>query len=326
MISIRRTKSSGAITFVPATAADEREAAERAALQRATGGQYQIVRAIGRGGMGAVYLARDRALHRVVAIKLLLDTEGDHQARERFRREARLGAQLNHPNVVPLYAFGETPELLYMVMQYVHGESLADRLRRVGRLDPEETRRLLAALALTLEHAHAHGVVHRDLKPENILIERDTGRPMLVDFGVALLRTWDTTGGTRRAAGTLHYMAPEQLLGDPDLDGRSDLYALGALGYLMLTGATPFAGPSGQLVASRVLTMRPPPLAERAPWVPAELARTITRCLEKRPELRWRHARDLHDALVGIRLHRGQRMWQRLMAAVSQGVGAIFAL
>jgi serine/threonine-protein kinase len=325
MISIKRVQTSGTANFVSGVGLSEREAAERSALQRATEGQYQIVRAIGRGGMGAVYLARDRALHRVVAIKLLLVAEADHAARERFRREARLGAQLNHPNVVPLYAFAETPELLYMVMQYVHGESLGERLRRVGRLDAEETRRLLAALALTLEYAHAHGVVHRDLKPENILLERDTGRPMLMDFGVALLRTWDTTGGTRQAAGTPHFMAPEQLLGDPDLDGRSDLYALGALGYLMLTGSTPFAGPSGQLVASRVLTMLPPPLAERAPWVPADLARTITRCLEKRPEERWRHARDLHDALMGVGRRRS-RVWRRLTAAIGQAAAGIFAL
>ncbi|HEX5831170.1 MAG TPA: serine/threonine-protein kinase [Gemmatimonadaceae bacterium] len=307
-LASRALRPAAAEPFVP-TGDAARERIERDAIGRALGAQYQLVRLLGRGGMGAVYLARDRVLHRVVAIKVLLAGVDAHDARERFRREARLAAQLAHPNVVPLYAFGETPELQYMVMQYVHGESLAERLRREGRLDAREVRRLLATLALTLEHAHRHGIVHRDLKPENILLERDGDRPMLVDFGVAILRSWDTTGGSRNAAGTPRFMSPEQLRGDPDLDGRSDLYALGVLGYLMLASEPPF---SGRLLAAQHLAMAVPSLAERAPWAPADLVLAIERCLAKEPAERWGRARDLHDALTA----RG--FWRRAMRLLAR--------
>ena len=164
--------------------------------------EFQIVRLLGRGAMGSVYLARDLALHRVVAIKVLRwDLAASVDDTERFRREARTTGQLSHPSIVPLHSFGESPNLMYMVMRYVPGESLGARIRRLGKLSPEETRRILAELALTLEYAHREGIVHRDLKPENILLEisGESIRPMVADFGVAMRRSYDPPPGAAQA-------------------------------------------------------------------------------------------------------------------------------
>jgi serine/threonine-protein kinase len=300
-------------------------------VARELGGRYQVVRPLGRGGMGAVYLARDLALHRVVAIKVLLrEMRGRPDACERFRREARLAAQLSHPNIIPLHDFGETPELMYMVMPYVHGESLAERVRRLGRLSPEETRRILAELAGALDHAHARGVVHRDLKPENIVLEGESGRPMLADFGVARRGSWDIDPEeARHAFGTPHFMSPEQVTGEPDIDGRSDLYALGVLGYLLLSGRLPFDGASFGEVTAKHLVERPEPLLGAAPNAPDDLIATIERCLAKEPSARWRRAGDLRAALTAPRARR--RAWPRLAAlaallvVVARVVGELLA-
>src|SRR4051812_8064681 len=156
------------------------------------GGQYQVVRELGKGAMGVVFLARDIALHRLVAIKVLRqEMTGHPEHHERFRREARMTARLSHLNIVPVYTFGEIGDFVFIIMKYVHGESLAARLRRDGSIPGGECRRLLGELAQALDYAHREGVVHRDLKAENILIERGTGRAMLTDFGVALLRSLD---------------------------------------------------------------------------------------------------------------------------------------
>jgi serine/threonine-protein kinase len=267
---------------------------EHALLERELGAQYQVVRLLGRGGMGAVYLARDIALHRVVALKVLAaDTRSSEEGRERFRREARMAAQLTHPNIVPVYTFGETESLSYIVMQYVEGESLGDRLRRERRLCADETRRILVELATALDYAHSEGVVHRDLKPENVLLER-TGRVMLADFSVAMRPSWEPQPGEmRRAFGTPHFMSPEQAAGELDIDGRSDLYGLGVLGYLMLTGSLPVRGRSFAEIAAGHMTGRVPRLHGAVPGIPRDLAVAIERCLAKSSSGRWRHARDL---------------------------------
>ena len=189
---------------------------EREQIATHLGTQYQIVRELGRGGMGIVFLARDIALHRLVAIKVLRQefaTSEEH--RERFRREARMTARLSHANIVPVHTFGEAGELVYIVMKYVHGESLGERLRAQRVLPTEDARRILHELALALDYAHREGVVHRDLKAENILLDRSTGRPMLTDFGVALQRSLDPVRAeVSRAFGTPHYMSPEQAAGE----------------------------------------------------------------------------------------------------------------
>ncbi len=184
----------------------------RAALERALGAHYEIVRLLGRGGMGAVYLARERALERTVAIKVLPpEVAVSAEAQERFRREARTAAKLTHPNIVPLHTFGEVEGMMYFVMGYVRGESLADRMRRYEKLPPDDARRILSAIADALDYAHRQGVVHRDIKPDNILLEQESGRPMLTDFGIAkAAASGETLTELGTAIGTPHYMSPEQ--------------------------------------------------------------------------------------------------------------------
>jgi eukaryotic-like serine/threonine-protein kinase len=294
---------------------------ERQMLQAQLGDDYQVVRELGRGGMGVIFLARDVALHRLVAIKVLRhEFAHSEEHRERFRREARVAARLTHPNVVAVHTYGETPDLVYLVMRYVHGESLGVRLRREGRIKPEVARRLLGELALVLEHAHGEGIVHRDLKPENILLERGTDRPLLTDFGVALIRSADPSPDeVRRAFGTPQYMSPEQAAGEVDLDGRSDIYSLGVLAYAMLTGDVPFDGPSFGAIAAQHIATPHEPLADNAPEVPRALAEVVEWCLEKERSARWQSARELHDALQAC--EGGSRGWIRRSAAVLRGLG-----
>ena len=280
---------------------------ERERISEHLNGQYQIVREIGRGGMGVVFLARDIALHRLVAIKVLRhEFAGSDEHRERFRREARMTARLSHPNIVPVHTFGEQDDLVFIVMKYVHGESLAERMRRDGAIDPEEARRILGELALALDSAHRAGVVHRDLKPENILIEHETLRPMLTDFGVALLRSLDPVrSDASRAFGTPHYMSPEQAAGELDIDGRSDIYSLGVLGYQMLSGALPFDGSTFETLAAKHIAEDHTPLGDLAPDAPGSLVVAIERCLQKDRRDRWRHAHELAEGLV----RRARRRW-----------------
>jgi len=257
--------------------------------------------------MGVVFLARDVKLHRLVAIKVLRQelTQIEEQ-RERFRREARVTAQLHHEGIVAVHGFGEADDLVYIVMEYVRGVALGDRLSQVGKMEPNETRAILSQLARTLEHAHAHGIVHRDLKPENILIEHPSegGRARLTDFGVALSRSSDPLpSDVARAFGTPHFMSPEQAAGELDLDGRSDVYSLGVLGYLMLTGKPPFTGPHFAAIASKHISEAPLPVSSLVPSVPRDLSAAIDRCLEKAPDRRWRRSSDLATALEGSNNH-----------------------
>jgi serine/threonine protein kinase len=275
------------------------------------GGQFQVVRELGRGGMGVVFLARDIALHRLVAIKVLrAEFTSNTEHRERFRREARMTARLSHPNIVPVHSFGEIGDLVYIVMKYVHGESLAERLRRDEALPAAEAQRILRDLALALDSAHRDGVIHRDLKAENILIERGTGRAMLTDFGVALLRSLDPVrADAAHAFGTPHYMSPEQAAGELDLDGRSDLYSLGVLGYYMVSGSLPFHGETFEMLAARHIAESASPLATVAPTAPATLASAVDRCLAKHRDARWRTGRELADALAAPKRRRWRGPW-----------------
>ena len=299
--------------------------ADRASLRDvfaadALGAQYQLVRELGRGGMGIVVLARDLALHRVVAIKLMRrELAAMTEERTRFQREARLMARLTHPGIMPVHAFGEVTvgadRIPYFVMRYVDGESLAERLRRDGALGAGDVRRILGELALTLDYAHHEGVVHRDLKPENVLLER-TGRVILTDFGVAALPSYDAQPMPGFSAGTPQYMSPEQLGGEHAIDGRSDLYALGVLGFTLLTGHPPFGGRTLRELSARHLLQRVPELARLAPRAPAALVAAIERCLAKDPEARWSSGRELHEAL-----ERGTGLdWKRWTKALRAAV------
>jgi serine/threonine-protein kinase len=267
---------------------------------------YQIVREIGRGGMGVVFLARDIALHRLVAIKVLrYEFASSHEHRERFRREARMTARLNHPNIVPVHTFGEMDDFVFIVMKYVHGQSLAERMRRSGTLAPAEVQRILRDLAVALDSAHRDGVVHRDLKAENILLEGGNGRAMVTDFGVALLRSLDPVRADSSCAfGTPHYMSPEQASGELDIDGRSDLYSLGVLGYYMLTGKLPFDAPSFEALAAKHIAEEHVALATLAPAAPEALCELIERCLKKERVDRHRTGIELATDLDAVHINR----------------------
>lgn len=249
--------------------------------------------------MGAVYLAREPSLDRAVAIKVLPPEASDSSGRERFRREARIAAKLTHPNIVPLHTFGEADGMMYFVMGYVQGESLADRLRRDGQLSPDEARRLLAQIADALGYAHGQGIVHRDIKPDNILLDDSSGKPMLTDFGVAKASVGgETLTAVGTALGTPHYMSPEQASGERDLDGRSDLYSLGVMGYQMLTGQLPFEGESFREIIVQHMTKEPTPIKSVAPGVPDDVALTLDRCLAKDAEDRWPDAATFKTQLA----------------------------
>ena len=276
------------------------EAMLRAGIEQTLGDRYEIIRPLGSGGMGAVFLARERALDRLVAIKVLRpDLAEAAEGRERFRREARIAANLSHPGILPLHTFGESGGIWYFVMGYLRGQSLADRLRLEGRLSAADARRILAELADALDWAHRHGVVHRDIKPSNILLDDESGRAILADFGISKL-----TGGsdsltiTGLVVGSPQYMSPEQAIASGDVDERSDLYSLGAVGYTALAGREPFAGASANELMLRRLTQDPTPLTAVAPEVPADMASVVMRCLARDPALRWPTAHELRDAIV----------------------------
>jgi serine/threonine protein kinase len=272
----------------------------RRSLEKALGGQHTILRLLGRGGMGAVYLARDTALERLVAIKvLLLDRGEDAASRERFRREARTAARLTHPNIVPLHGFGEADGMLYLVMGYVQGEPLSARMRQGARLGLTEARRIGAEIADALDHAHGRGVVHRDVKPDNILIDDETGRAMLADFGIAkALGAGAAVTQAGGVIGTPAYMSPEQAAGREELDGRSDLYSLGVVLYGLVAGRLPFEGKDGGDLLVKHLTQEPPALKSARADVPDDLAAAVMRCLAKDPEARFPDARRLREAIA----------------------------
>ena len=278
-------------------------------IERELDDRYQVVRALGRGAFGTVYLARERLLHRLVAIKALHpDRAWSEEERTRLLREARTIAQLSHPAIVPLLSYGETASTVYMVMPYVSGETLSERLRREGgRLHYHEVRRLLIEIADALAYAHSEGVLHRDLKPENILLERAGAldddlppRVRLIDFGVAAFPTRDRgmSAGAEETWGTPHFMAPEQAFGEPELDPRSELYSLGVLGFLLLGGRLPFEATSPTERITQQRAGPAIPLSVAAPGAPRDLVAAIERCLEYEPQKRWKRARELRDALA----------------------------
>lgn len=278
----------------PYSAGGERDIALQSALEVALGQQYEIIRPLGHGGMGAVYLARERALERLVAIKVLRPDLADApDGRQRFRREARIVAQLSHPGILPLHTFGTVGELWYFVMGYVRGVSLAERLRVEGRLPVDEAHRILIELAEALDCAHRNGVVHRDIKPANILIDEESGRAVLADFGIARVDGADDgLTATGLVIGTPDYMSPEQATGTRDVDERSDIYSLGVVGCAMLAGREAVAD-----AAARVSRLLSPTQVTSSP-IPADLAAVVVRCLERDPSARWPSAHALKEALV----------------------------
>jgi serine/threonine-protein kinase len=249
-------------------------------LQQAVIGRYSLERELGRGGMGIVFLSRDVALDRLVAIKLLPPAlAGRPGLRERFLREARTAAKLSQPNIVPIHSVEEAGDLVFFVMGYVEGETLGERLRTKGPLTPNEAARMLQEVSWALGYAHGRGVVHRDIKPDNIMLERGSGRAIVMDFGIAAAVS-DAAGG--EVLGTAQYISPEQANGDP-VDGRSDLYSLGAVAFLALTGRLPFEAADAAGLLAMHITRPAPPVLAVAPGLPRKLAQAVDRCLAKQP-------------------------------------------
>jgi len=264
-------------------------------------GAYEIEGEIGRGGMGVVFLARDLALKRRVAIKVLPPELAFRQEiKTRFMREAQTAARLSHPHIVPIHAVGDQGGLVYFVMGYVDGESLAGRLRRRHALPAEEVRRITKETADALGMAHAMGVIHRDVKPDNILLEGTRRRVMVTDFGIAKALSQTSAGtltGTGIAIGTPHYMSPEQAAGEREIDARSDLYALGVVAFEMATGELPFHAPTVPGILMKHISETPPDIKRTRSDLPDDLATCIMRCLEKDPSARWPTAESLVRAL-----------------------------
>jgi len=272
-------------------------------LVAAVGAQYLVDAEIGRGGMAVVYRATDVRLNRRVAIKLLPpELAFNPDVRERFLREAQTSAQLTHPHIVPIYTVDEREGMVYFVMALVDGESLAQRLGREPTLPIADARRILADVADALAYAHGRGVVHRDVKPDNIMIDRVTGRAVVTDFGIARAAAGDSRlTVTGVAVGTPAYMSPEQAIGERELDGRSDIYSLGVVGYQMLAGAPPFRASNTPAMLVKHLSETPRPLDALRPDAPAGLVHAIMRALAKKPEHRWADAAEFRAAILGLR-------------------------
>jgi serine/threonine-protein kinase len=236
-------------------------------------GRYRLIRRLGSGGMATVYLARDERLGREVAVKRLHADSPEEMAR-RLEREARVGASLNHPNIVTVYDTGTDSEGVVVVMEYVEGETLGAALRR-GRLDPDRAMTVLSGTADALDHAHAAGVVHRDVKPGNILLRRD-GQVKLVDLGIAQAAAETRVTRTGSVLGTAAYMAPEQLRGG-NVCSETDVYALAAVAFEALSGRKPREGRTPMEVAHRVVTEPPPDLRDAWPEAPAGAAEALRR-------------------------------------------------
>ena len=266
--------------------------AEFLALQELLAGRYSIERELGRGGMGIVLLARDVALDRPVAIKLLpphLATRPDE--RERFLEEARTAAGLAHPNIVPIHLVEAHGELVFFVMGFVDGETLRDRVERAGPLPPRLAMKLLQEVAWALGYAHQRGVIHRDVKPDNIMIERATERALVTDFGIALgRRAAESAGGP--VVGTARYMSPEQACGEP-VDARSDLYSLGATFFYALTGRAPFEGANLPAILTKHVNETAPLVQAVRPDVPAKVGAVVDRLLRKAPSERFQTGDDV---------------------------------
>lgn len=262
--------------------------------------QYDVDKEIGRGGMGIVYSGRDKRLKRAVAIKLLPpELAFRSEIRSRFLREAEMAAQLSHPHIVPIYSVDEREGLVYFVMALVEGENLGTRIARTGPVNPEEARRMLREVGDALAYAHSQNTVHRDIKPDNILIDGATGRTMVTDFGIARAVSEGAESkltATGIAIGTPAFMSPEQSAGDRDIDGRTDLYALGIVAYQMLCGDLPFNATSAPALLVKHLSETPIPIEQRAA-VPPDLARAVMLCLEKNPDDRFPSARAFVQAL-----------------------------
>src|SRR3989441_3064369 len=297
----------------------------QARLQAALGDAYQVERELGGGGMSRVFVATEASLHRAVVIKLLPPEFASEVSEARFKKEIELAAHLQHPNILPVLTAGAKGDLLFYVMPFVSGESLRHRLTREGKLPVADAVRILHEMADALAYAHAEGVIHRDVKPENILLQG--GHAVLTDFGVARALVESRSGGrltdTGLALGTPGYMSPEQAAGERHVDARADVYALAVVGYEMLAGFPPFAGPTAQALIAAHLTATPKPLTDTRPEAPPAVANAIARALAKDPNARLRTAAEFRDALGAGLAHPRDQALRRTGWLVAAGAAIV---
>jgi serine/threonine-protein kinase len=309
-------------------------------LSKALAGRYSIERELGRGGMATVHLAHDVRNDRRVALKVLHPQLAFTLGADRFAREIRVAARLDHPNILRVLDSGDVGGQLWFAMPFVQGESLYDRLRREPQLPQAEALRITRCVASALAYAHEQGVVHRDIKPDNIMLAGD--EVLVADFGVAraVSEVQSKLTATGMIVGTPTYMSPEQAAGDTNIDGRSDVFALACVTYEMLVGEPPFKGPTPQMTLMLRL-MQPPRPVRPVVDVTEELERALLRGLAKDPAQRWTTAALFADALEG-RLPalpaapppapapepevQPRKKWPWIAAASAAGVAAIAAL
>ena len=301
-------------------------------LGAALGPGYVVEKTLGEGGFAVVFLVRELALKRSLAVKVLSpDMITSNAVLDRFRREAETVAQLAHPNIVPLHFIGQQGDLLYLAMACIDGGSIADRLKREGRLPVDDAVRVATEVASALAHAHKRGVVHRDIKPANVLVDADSGRSLVTDFGIA--RSADSTSltATGMMIGTPAYLSPEQVTGEP-ADHRVDIFALGVMLYEMLAGKVPYDAPTPSAAMMKRLAGPPPSVATVRSEVPEDVAAVISACLASDPEDRYQTANDFIRALGGHSVSTGPRatrsapvkrrkgQWTRIAAGVVAAV------
>ncbi len=268
-------------------------------LQSSIADRYTLEREVGRGGMATVFLAQDPRYQRPVALKVLHPELAVSLGSERFLREIQIAARLQHPHIVPLYDSGQAGDLLYYVMPFIEGESLRQRLEREHQIPLEDAVRIARAVATALDYAHRQQIVHRDIKPENVMLHE--GEAMVTDFGIAKAVAAAVAANltqTGTAIGTPTYMSPEQAGGETNLDGRSDIYSLGAVLYEMVAGSAPFVGPTTQAIIAKLFTEAVPPLKDRREGVPQWLDQAIMKALAKEPAARYATAAQFAQALT----------------------------
>ena len=279
-----------------ASPAQPAEPSEMDIVKEALKEEYELVSELGRGGMAIVFKAREKLLDREVAVKVLpFSLAFDAEFVERFQREARTSAKLEHPHIIPIYRVGKSGRVIYFVMKFLRGKSLSDVIEK-GALPPADTRKLLSEAASALGYAHKNGIVHRDIKPDNIMLD-ELGRAIVTDFGIAKAVTGAKLTGTGMAIGTPHYMSPEQARAQP-LDGRSDIYSLGVVGYQCLTGVVPFDGEDSFSIGYKHI-MEEVPTPELKTAEQRDLFQIIKRMMAKTPEERFTDADELVKVLGG---------------------------